>query len=506
MERRLQTLKTRLMEIEDLHLASSLLSWDQSTYMPPGGAIARGRQMSMLARIAQEKSIEPELGTLLDELQPYAESLPIESNDAALIKIARKQYEKNLKIPPQFVKDFSNHLAISYQVWADARPENNFKVLIPYLEKTLEFSIQYADFFPGYDHIADPLIDIFDEDMKAAVISRIFNDLREQLVPMVNMIGDLPLTDDSCLKAWFPEDQQLDFGLKLIKQLGFDFARGRQDKTLHPFMSKFSLGDVRITTRVKENNLGEALFSTIHESGHAMYEQGINLDFEGSPLATGTSASVHESQSRLWENIVGRSRRFWKHFFPQIQCTFPGQLGDYSLDSFYRAINKVERSLIRTDADEVTYNLHVMIRFDLEMRLLEGKLKIHHLPDAWQASYQSNLGIHSLDDRDGVLQNVHWFSGPIGGAFQGYTLGNIMSAIFYNAAMEEHPDIPDQIEGGQFENLLGWLRENIYQYGKKYTANELVERVTGDSLSITPYINYLKGKYKDLYNLDFPES
>jgi carboxypeptidase Taq len=266
-------------------------------------------------------------------------------------------------------------------------------------------------------------------------------------------------------------------------------------------MTKFSLGDVRITTRVKENNLGEALFSTLHESGHAMYEQGINLDYEGTPLADGASAGVHESQSRLWENIVGRSRGFWSHTYPRLQATFPDQLGDVPLDAFYRAINKVQRSLIRTDADEVTYNLHVMIRFDLELALLEGNLSVKDLPETWDARYDSDLGTRAPDHRDGVLQDVHWYGGLVGGAFQGYTLGNIMGALFYDQALAAHPEIPAGIEQGQFGTLHGWLKENIYQHGSKFTANELIERVSGGPLTIEPYIRYLRTKFGELYDL-----
>lgn len=264
-------------------------------------------------------------------------------------------------------------------------------------------------------------------------------------------------------------------------------------------MTKFSLGDVRITTRVKETDLSEALFSTLHEAGHAMYEQGIRFDLEGTPLAGGTSAGVHESQSRLWENLVGRSRPFWQHYYPQLQAQFSNQLGAVSLDEFYGAINKVQRSLIRTDADEVTYNLHVMIRFDLELALLEGSLAIKDLPEAWHGRYQSDLGLRAPDNRDGVLQDVHWYAGTIGGSFQGYTLGNIMSALFYDQAIQQHPAIPDEIGQGQFATLHNWLRDNIYQHGSKFTANELIERVTGGPLTITPYINYLKQKFGELY-------
>jgi carboxypeptidase Taq len=261
------------------------------------------------------------------------------------------------------------------------------------------------------------------------------------------------------------------------------------------------LGDVRITTRVKEDDLSDALFSTLHEAGHALYEQGVCRDYEGTPLAGGTSSGVHESQSRLWENLVGRSRGFWTHFYPELQAAFPTQLGQVPLDKFYRAINKVQRSLIRTDADEVTYNLHVMLRFDFELDLLEGRLAVADLPEAWRARFQSDFGIVPPDDRDGVLQDVHWYAGQVGGVFQGYTLGNILSAQFHAAALRAHPEIPGEIGQGEFRSLYGWLKKNVYELGRKFTAAELVERATGGPLSIVPYIEYLRAKYAEIYQL-----
>lgn len=501
MEAKLNELKARLLEINDLQSAAALLNWDQETYMPVGGALARARQLATLGRIAHEKLTDPALGRLLDELQPYAESLPYESDEASLIRVARRDYERATRVPPSFVAELNGHTSAAFQAWATARPANDFAMVRPYLEKTLELSRRYADFFPGYEHIADPLIDQADEGMKASTLRNLFAELREQLVPLVQAITTQPPVDDSCLRRTFPEDQQLTFGLEVIRRIGYDFERGRVDKTLHPFMTKFSLGDVRITTRFKENDLGEALFSMMHEAGHALYEQGIRRELEGTPLAMGTSAGVHESQSRLWENIVGRSYSFWRFFYPRLQTIFPEQLGDVSLETFYRAINKVERSLIRTAADEVTYNLHVMIRFDFELALLEGSLAIRDLPEAWRARYQSDLGIVPPDDRDGVLQDMHWFIGTIGGMFQGYTLGNILAAQFFDAALRAHPEIPAEIEQGEFGTLLRWLQQNVYQHGRKFMAAELVERVTGGPMRIEPYIHYLRTKYGELYSL-----
>ncbi|MDX1687288.1 MAG: carboxypeptidase M32 [Candidatus Promineifilaceae bacterium] len=498
---KLKELKERLREVDDLRMAAAVLNWDQSTYMPPGGATARGRQLATLGRLAQEKFTDKEIGRLLDELQPWAEERPYTSDEASLIRVTRRQYERATKVPPAFTSEFYNHIAQSYSAWVQARPEDDFDAMRPYLEKTVDLSRQLADFFPGYDHIADPLIDFSDYGMKVETLRPLFADLRRQLIPLVEAIAEQEPIDDDPLYRHYPEDDQLAFGQDVIARYGYDFDRGRQDKTAHPFMTKFSLGDVRITTRVKEDDLREALFSTLHEAGHALYEQGISRDLEATPLSSGTSAGVHESQSRLWENLVGRSRSFWEHFYPQLQETFPDQLGDVSLGAFYRAVNKVERSLIRTDADEVTYNLHVMIRFDLELDLLEGDLAVRELPEAWDARYESDLGLHPPGDRDGVLQDVHWYSGTVGGAFQGYTLGNVMAPLFFDEARAAHPQIDEEMARGEFDTLRGWLQENVYRHGSKLTAAELVERVTGHPLSIDPYVNYLHDKFGDIYDL-----
>lgn len=494
----LQELITLLREINDLHAARDILLWDQTTFMPAGGAPARGRQLATLTRLAHDLSTSPALGKAIDKLARYESG---DSTEARLIQVARRDFEHAIKIPTAFAAALSEHQSHTYELWTKVRPGNDFAAVRPALEKTLDLSRQLANYFPGYDHIADPLIDRSDYGLKAATIRQVFAELRAELTPLVKAIAAQPVADDSCLRQNFPEAGQLAFGQEVIRRFGYDFQRGRQDKTHHPFMTKFSLGDVRITTRVKETDLTEALFSTLHEAGHALYELGIDPAFEGTPLAHGTSSGVHESQSRTWENLVGRSRGFWEFYYPKLLAAFPAQLRAVALDQFYRAINKVERSLIRTDADEVTYNLHVMIRFDLELQLLEGRLAVKDLPEAWHARYQSDLGCRAPDDRDGVLQDVHWYAGTIGGEFQGYTLGNILSAQFYDAATRARPGIEDGIARGQFDELHGWLRENVYQHGRKYTATEIVQRATGQPLTIAPYTRYLRRKYGELYKL-----
>ena len=496
-----EELKNRLIEVDDLTSANALLGWDQSTYMPPGGAAARARQSATLSRLAHEQLTDPSMGRLLDDLRPYEEDLGYDSDEAGLIRLARREFERAVKVPSDFVAEMSSHQAESFQVWAEARPQNDFARVRPYLEKTLDLSRRYADFFPGYEHIADPLIDVADYGMRASTIRRLFAELRSELVPIVEAITSQAPADDSCLRLHFPEPAQWGFNVEVARQIGYDFERGRLDKTHHPFTTKFSLGDVRITTRVDENFLSPALFATIHEAGHAMYEQGIKADYEGTLLADGTSSGVHESQSRLWENRVGRSRGFWEFYYPRLQAVFPEQLGKVPLETFYRAINKVERSLIRVEADEVTYNLHVMLRFDFELAMLEGKLAVRDLPEAWRERIEADLGVVPPDDKDGAMQDVHWYFGAIGGAFQGYTLGNILGAQFHDAALTAHPEIPSEIARGRCSTLLAWLQENIYQHGSKYTASELVQRITGGALTIEPYIRYLRTKYGELYLL-----
>jgi carboxypeptidase Taq len=501
MEEKLQTLKEKLAEIRDLDMAGAVLGWDQFTNMPPGGAEARGRQVGTLARFSQERTIDPALGQLIEDLLPLADSLPYDSLDAALIRVAKHDFDRASRIPPAFVAQMYRHVAKIYQVWVSARANNDFASVRPDLEKTLDLSRQAASYFPEAQHIADPLIDLADAGVTVATIRPLFQELREALVPMIQAIRQQPLADDSCLKQTFPADEQLDFGKMVIRAFGFDFERGRQDMSAHPFTTGFSVGDVRITTRVNPNDFADAFFSTTHEAGHAMYEQGVAAELDGSPLANGTSAGVHESQSRLWENMVSRGKDFWVGMYPRLQERFPAQLANVPLDTFYRAVNKVQSSLIRTDADEVTYNLHVMIRFDLEIDLLEGRLAVRDLPEAWNERYRSDLGIVPPDDRRGCLQDMHWFSGLIGGAFQGYTLGNILSGMFFRQALQANPEIPAQVRAGQFGPLHEWLRANIYRYGRMFSADELVARVTGEAWTIQPYIAYLRQKYGELYEL-----
>ncbi len=483
----LETLKERLAEINDLQNAAALLHWDQATYMPAGGAEARGRQLATLSRLAHEKFVAPEIGELLQNAQPEDE------DEKALIAQTQREWERAAKIPVEFEARLATHTASTYEAWTRARPADDFASVRPLLEKTLDLSCELAGFFK-YQHPLDPLIDFSDPGSTVAQIRPLFAELRKNLVPLVEEVTEFQETDVNVLRGHFPEAKQAKFSRRVLTAVGYDWNRGRLDKTHHPFMTKFSLGDVRITNRCSENDFQDYFFGALHETGHALYEQGIDAKYEGTLLANGASSGIHESQSRLWENMVGRSRTFWSFWYPQLVELFPN-FTHVPLDTFLGAINHVEKSLIRTDADELTYNLHVLIRFELEAQMLEGKLAVQDLPEAWREAYRENLGVFSETDANGCLQDVHWFGGTIGGAFQGYTLGNILSAQFFAQAREEKPEIDYEMAVGEFDTLRGWLTEKIYQHGAKWLPNELVEHATGRALELEPYLRYLREKY-----------
>ncbi|WP_034385697.1 carboxypeptidase M32 [Deinococcus sp. YIM 77859] len=488
----------RWQELADLGGIGSLLGWDQSTYLPAGAAAGRARQRALLSRLRHERATDSTYGRLLEELSDRDDLTPVQ---ARMVAVARKDFEEATRFPSEFVAEFSRHTGESYAAWAEARPANDFARMVPYLEKTLDLSLQAASYFPEFSDPLDYFIDQSDEGMTAAQVGEVFAQLRAALVPMVEAVTGATPPRTDFLHRHYPGQEQLKFGESVIRDYGYDFTRGRQDLTHHPFMIRLGAQDVRITTRVKEDDLSEALYSTLHESGHAMYEQGISEELLATPLGGGVSAGVHESQSRLWENLVGRSRAFWAAYFGPLRDAFPEQLADVTEEEMHRAVNTVARSLIRTDADELTYNLHVITRFELERDLLAGRLAVRDLADAWHAAYEQNLGLRAPSDVDGVLQDVHWYFGSIGGAFQGYTLGNVLSAQFYAAAERANPGLAEDIARADFHRLHGWLRENVYAHGRRYTPNELVERATGQALTVEPYLKYLRGKYGELYGV-----
>ena len=499
--RELSQLKDRLREIAGVHAAKNVLAWDQLTYMPDGAAESRGDHLATLEKIYHEMSTSKELGNLLDSLAKVAPSLDPESDDAALIRVTREDFERNRKLPADFRAKQTAHGSVVYSVWKKARAAANFKMVESHLEKTLEMSRQMADYLkkPTDKSIMDPLIDLADPGFTVAQLDPLFADLRKRLLSIFAEISKVEPFDNKCLRRHYPEVEQLAFGRHVLEKMGYDFNRGRLDLTAHPFMIRFAHSDVRITTRTRLDDVSDSLFSTVHEAGHAFYELGISKDLEGTPLAQGASSGIHESQSRLWENQVARSRAFWEFFYPDLKKTFPQQLGATPLDEFHRAINRVERSLIRTDADEVTYNFHVMIRFDMEKALLDGKLAVKDLPEAWNERYRSDLGVVPNSDADGVLQDVHWYQEYIGGLFQGYTIGNILSAQLYRSADAALGGrLEGEIRKGRFDELREWLRANLHVHGRKFEGPDLIRRATGRPLGVEDYVSYLEKKYRAL--------
>ena len=500
MEEKLNQLKTVLNEVADLNAAIALLGWDQQTYMPPGSAEGRGNQLATLGKIAHIKFTSEEVGRLLDELEPFAAQLDPDADDARLITVTRREYDKSTKVPAEWIAEFARVTTVGQQVWQEARAEDNFAKFQPHLEKIIELRRQYAEIFAPYDHIYDPLLDDFEPGMKTAEVQGIFGKLRPQQVELIRAIGERPQVDDSFLHQSFDEQKQWDFGVEVITKIGFDWQRGRQDRSAHPFTTNFGIDDVRITTKFLPDFVSSAIFSSVHETGHALYEQGIDHALERTPLAGGASLALHESQSRLWENLVGRSYPFWQHFYPRLQELFPAQLGNVSVDAFYKGINKVQPSLIRIEADEATYNLHIMLRLELEIALIEGSLPVKDLPEAWNARMREYLGVTPPSDKNGVLQDIHWSGGMVG-YFSTYALGNLISAQLWERLNQDIPDLAEQIRQGEFSNLLGWLRANIHRHGSKYKPQELVQRVTGSRIDPAPYLRYLTDKFSKIYNL-----
>jgi carboxypeptidase Taq len=499
MEQKIQQLKTLLAEVADLNYISALLGWDQQTYMPSGGAEARGNQMALVGRLAHERFTSAELGKLLDELKPYGATLDPDSDDARLVKVTARDFDKATHIPSSHIVEFTQVTTLAQQAWMEARQKSDFTIFRPHLEKILDLRMEYASYFPDYDHPYDALLDDFEPGMKTEEVKLIFEGLRPKLVELIKAIAEKPKVDDSFLHQHFDQDKQWRFGEEVITKFGYDWKRGRQDKAAHPFTTEFGLNDVRITTRVDPDFLNPMLFGTMHECGHALYGQGVAPELERTGLERGASLGVHESQSRMWENLVGRSLPFWEYFYPRLLEVFP-QLSAVSLNRFYRSINKVKPSLIRVEADEATYNLHIMLRLDMEIALLEGKVSVKDLPEVWNAKMQEYLGITPPDDAMGVLQDIHWSGGMIG-YFSTYSLGNLISAQLWEKINQDIPDLDEQIRIGKFETLLGWLRENVHRHGAKFEPQELMLKVTGSKIDPTVYIGYLKKKFGEIYGL-----
>lgn len=496
---RLAALKTRLADVHHLHMAAAVLDWDQQTYMPPGGVYARSEQKAVLARLAHELFTADETGSLLAASE--AEGAPPESDDAALLRMARRDFDLATRLPASLVSELSRVTSLAQEEWAKARAASDYAAFAPWLQQILELERRVAAALRPGGRIYDALLDQYEPGMTAARLDTLFAGLKTGIVPLVRAIaGNAEAADDVVLHREYDEEQQRLFAEEVLRQCGYDFSRGRQDRSVHPFCTHFSQGDVRITTRYDRHFLSGALFGSLHEMGHGLYEQGVSPALEGTLLSSGASLGLHESQSRLWENLVGRSRGFWSRYFPRLREYFPASLADVTPEQFYRAINRSAPSLIRVEADEVTYNLHILLRYELENALLEERLSVADAPAAWNVKMEELLGVTPPNDREGILQDVHWSIG-IFGYFPTYTLGNVLSVQLYERAVAAVPEIPAAIERGEFAPLLSWLREHVHAHGRKYLPDELIRRAAGEELSTGPYLRYLQAKFGELYGM-----
>ncbi len=498
----IEALEERMAELQALSEAAELLGWDQQTYMPPGGADSRAAQMAALSGVIHEKLTGRETQRRLEAAEAAARNSDPDSDEAALVRVVRRDFDQATKVPGTLVSEFARVTALAHAHWADARAHRDWGEFAPWLTQILDLTRQTADHLGHGGERYDALLDQYEPGMTTAEVRAVFEAIKPDTVALVRRIAALgpDAVDDSALSADFEEAAQQRFGESVIQDFGFDFQRGRQDRALHPFCASFGAGDVRITTRFDPRFLPTALFGTMHEAGHALYEQGVTRRYPGI-LGAAASLGVHESQSRLWENLVGRSRPFWQCYFPKLKDAFPDALGSVPEDAFYRAVNKVAPSLIRVEADEVTYNLHVLLRFELETALLSGELSVADAPAAWNAKMQEYFGLTPPDDAAGVLQDVHWSAGLIG-YFPTYTLGNILSVQLYAEADKSTGGrLAAQIGTGDFAPLLGWLRDHVHAPGRKYGPKELIVRAAGRPLDPAPYLAYLTDKFGAIYGV-----
>jgi carboxypeptidase Taq len=495
-------LRERLAEVHDLDRAGAVLTWDERTKMPPGGAAARADQLSTLVRVKHDRLAADEIGRLVEELRGYEESLPHDSTEASLIRVARRDHEKARRVPRELEAELARAAATGEHAWREARAQSDFGLLLPHLRRNVELRQRYVECFPDADDPYDVLLDDFEPGMKTVDMERLLGELKEALLPLTGAVLERSrAVDDSFLYDGFDVQRQRKVVLALLERMPLAPGTWRLDDTAHPFATSFSPTDVRLTTRYSDGNLSAGLFAVLHEMGHGLYEGGVNGGTLRTPLCRPVSLGMHESQSRTWENLVGRSRAFWRCFYGVVARTFPERLGGIGPDDFYRAVNKVRASLVRVDADELTYDLHVLIRFELERELFAGGLDLTDLPEAWNDRVREYLGIDVPSDSAGVLQDVHWAE-ALFGYFPTYSLGNIIAGQLWEAVHLAVPDLEERIEQGELSTLREWLREHVHRHGRKLESAELVERATGRPIEIGPYVRYLHEKYGEIYGLE----
>jgi len=491
-------LMERVRDLGRLQSIGQLLDWDQEVLMPSGGSSARAEQLSLIAGLAHEQLISDETGKLLDGAAADDSDAVARTN----LRETRRSFDRAVKVPTALVKEIAHASSLAKDAWAKARAKSDFSLFADHLGKMIDLKKQLAEAI-GYETEAyDALMDEFEPGAKAKDVETLFASLREEIVPLLEQVQAAPNKPDaSILTRHYPQAGQEAISRRVAEAIGYDFESGRADVSVHPFCTTIGgSGDVRITTRYIEDFLPSSVFGTMHEVGHALYEQGLLSEHRFTPMAEAVSLGIHESQSRMWENMVGRSRAFWAFHYGELQRTFPEALGDVSLDDFYRAINTAAPSFIRVEADELTYNLHIILRFEIERGLFTDKIKVTDVPTIWNEQFQAILGITPPDDAKGCLQDIHWSMGAFG-YFPTYTLGNLYAAQFFEQARQDIPALDDHIRRNEHHPLLDWLRENIHRHGRRYRADELVERLTGRALSIKPFVNYVKSKFGEVYGL-----
>ena len=500
-EEALSELKKIANEISLITSAASVLGWDERTYMPRQGSELRANQLAYFAGLAHDKFTSPRVGELLNEASTNGQMKDPLAEAAVNVREIKRDYDKRTKVPKQLVEAIAHAETTGQGIWVEERRKNDFKGFLPSLEKMIDLKRQYAEAI-GYKDVAyDALLDDYEPAATAKSLTEVLGKLRQELIPFVaKILGSSKKTNVSILERDYPVDKQRMFGEMAAAACGFEFRAGRLDITAHPFCTGIGPGDCRITTRYNPNHFGQALFGTLHEAGHGMYEQGLRADSFGMPMGSAVSLGIHESQSRMWENMVGRSKPFWEFFFPLAKQTFYDALGDVSFDDFFFAINDVRGSLIRVEADEVTYNLHILLRFEIEQGIFNGDVKAKDLPSVWNEKFKSFFGMTPPNDAEGCLQYIHWAAGLFG-YFPTYSLGNLYSAQFFAKAKEEMPNLEKEFAAGKFSSLLTWLRKNIHTQGRRYKAEELVKVVAGKPLDHKPLMNYLQAKFGPLYGV-----
>jgi carboxypeptidase Taq len=494
---RFDDLRRRLGEIHDLEMAAGLLSWDEETKMPPAGAAARAEQRATLNRVGHDLQVAPELGELLDELASAEEEYGHESFEASLVRVARRDYDKAVRVPSELSAELTRAGSLGYRAWLQAREQQSYAIMLPHLERNLELRRQYVACFEAEQDPYDVVLDDYEPGVKTAEVEAIFAQLKAALVPLIGVIRESGPVDDSCLSGRFARDSQRRLALAILERWGMDRASWRLDRTVHPFATSMSPLDIRLTTNFHEESL-HGILSCFHEFGHGIYERQIDPRFVRTPLAHGVSGAFHESQSRMWENLVGRNLSTWKFFYPALQQEFPGHFGGIAIETFHRALNKVQPSLRRVDADEVTYCLHIILRFELERDLLSGAVSLQDLPEAFDTKMRDYLGLEPPDVSQGVLQDVHW-SDVSFGYFPTYALGNVISVQLWERARAELGDLDEQFERGDFGQLRDWLGEHVHRHGRAFTPQELLQRVCGTGMDALPYLGYLERKLGQLF-------